>query len=345
MGSYVLQKTTYRAAVRPDGQLLVFTFCNGHEKNVYPHTDRWSLACAGGIDATLRQIGATCAHLEDGLTQLGNDASPADWAQSQMDALNKPVGLIDLPESVVIREPDFRFWMASSQIFRDEDHARQSFANLLERWGKHVGATASPLAESDLLLALDGWSSRCHEAWPSNPGQWLTGHHLFVMDRPPPHSLRADHISRAFSIEKMPSIALWEDANGRWVIGGKLELLQHYWKEVFPALAHPLAQADWRASHQSLIDQITRQAALPAEAVMLRSPGDGAPHGDTAQWKRLFGEDAQKGSLATVAQHLGGHILGELLLRSCSVENVLIDDHEGLADSDATDHLAMAQQS
>ena len=324
MGSYVLQETAYRAAVRPDGRLLVFTFRHGHEKNVYPHTDRWSLACVGDVQATLNHVGLTCASLEDGLTHLPDDRTPAEWAQSQLDLLAQPIELINLPDNVTIEAPDFKFWMASRQAFQDENHARQAFAELLGRCGKQVGDRVCPLDEADLLMELDGFSTRCHNAWPAHPGQRLTGHQLTAMDDARPvHSRDIDvRAPRAFIIDGMPGVALWSNTDGGWTMGGKLELLQHYWQTVFPVHAHPHSRQDWRISHARLVEQLTSQNALPPESITLGKPSESAPHGDIAQWIKLFGEEAQTGSLATVAQHLSGHILGELLLRSCTVHEV-----------------------
>jgi len=350
MGSYILQETDYCAAVRPDGQMLIFRFNHGYDKNTYPHSPRWSLACVSDFKGTLDRIGVTCAHLEDGLTQLRGNTTPAEWAQKQIDHLVHPYPLkiLRLPDTVKLQEPAFSVWMALPGHFEDEADARRQFAQVLDRFGKKVGDTLRPIDEADLLLALDDFGCSCHNAWPNRPWQYADGLTMPLPKGAAPslgdrQSLAAT--PEVVSIKGMPGIVMWSVAGNKdaapgqektWEIGGELQMKQHYWKEVFPgqALHDPHG---WQVA----VDQIKNRSVLPAHAVILGKPSASAPDHDRAQWVSLFGEDAQTGSLDTVAQQLSGHILGEMLLRSCSVLSV--NDQDAPLDEPSDEALDSAE--
>jgi len=344
MAAYILKETAYRAAVRPDGRPLIFSFQKGYDKNTYPRNEGWSLAGVGDLDKILGDIGRTCAYLEDGLTQLPGNASTAGWAQAQINKLTKPVALLQLPESAILKEPVFNLWMISRRKFESETDTRQAFSEILERWGKKVGDVLRPIEDVDLLLELDGFTGRCHNAWPSQPDQYgasVPSAKLSLLDDAAlkGDSRQAPHLE-AFTIEGMPSIALWKQTpasaphEAAWTVGGKLQLMQHYWKEVFPIRA----LGDWRTSHDALVDQIKNRPALPAHAVMLGRPCKSASRFSHEDWVSIFGEDEYLGSLSTVAENRSGsNFRGEMLLRDCSVLSVELNDQDGMVQSDASE--------
>ena len=343
MGSYILKKTAYQVAVRPDGRLLVFTFSNGYDKNTYPHTERWNLACVGDPEKTLRHIGVVCANLEDGITQVPGKTTALEWAEQQIKALLKPIPVISLPDEVTLREPSFGIWMAFGDHFDDEKHARQSFDGLLQQWGKKVGDTlypvSGPASTADFLMQLDKFSRRCHNAWPERPDMSIGLDRQLAMEvleapemqemlgaQMDQHGAAASAMT-AYSIEGMPNIAIWSSAASAsgWAIGSKLQMMQHYWQNVFPAQA---LRADWQEGYRDLLRQVDETEPVAQDTITLSQPGIHAHPASQADWVDLYGESQRTGCLDVVANRFSGHVIGEMLLHSCEVAHFSPDDDQ-----------------
>lgn len=311
MSAFIIEDTTYRAALRPDGRPLIFAYARGFFKNSYPHSPKWILSCAGDIDAVVRDIGMSCSFIEDGITQLRSDQPVADWAQEQILKLQDTIPIIDLPHEAAIQTQNAAGLPIYSE--RETEQIRANLNALLAHHNLKDGDKVAVLENTDLLLALDRITVGCHNAWPKQPP--AGARRLQVVETAA--STKPPIVPKAWRIEGMRSAALWQTPEGNWAIGAKLELLQHFWRDLFPA---QYASSDWQAGYHALRQSLMEGPEMPAQAITLGRPE--TPGADQRQWDDLFGPQAHEGSLAVVAQRLGNHILGEMLLRSSSVKAV-----------------------
>lgn len=225
--------------------------------------------------------------------------------------LQDTIPIIDLPHEAAIQTQNAAGLPIYSE--RETEQIRANLNALLAHHNLKDGDKVAVLENTDLLLALDRITVGCHNAWPKQPP--AGARRLQVVETAA--STKPPIVPKAWRIEGMRSAALWQTPEGNWAIGAKLELLQHFWRDLFPA---QYASSDWQAGYHALRQSLMEGPQMPAQAVTLGRPE--TPGADQRQWDDLFGPQAHEGSLAVVAQRLGNHILGEMLLRSSSVKAV-----------------------
>jgi len=100
MGAYILKDISFFANKDEKSQKdIVWVYTKGHEKNVYPHTEKSSFSFAGDLNSTLRHIGEICASIEDGLTQTESRFLADDYHENAIEFARRAV------ERLLVAEP------------------------------------------------------------------------------------------------------------------------------------------------------------------------------------------------------------------------------------------------
>ncbi len=337
MSATVITDTDYRAFVEPDGDLLIFSFEQTYEKNTWPRTPRWQMACADRISGTIRSIGQACACIEDGIVQLADDMNQTTlsdahyFAERQLAALRDPVKLVGLPETTTIVDPNFESWQWRGYESRDE--MKRRFDGLLESAGIRTERDRTVRVDQsiDLLLRLDRLAQGCHGAWPKEP--MPSDHSLEALGSPDKGVATHDRME-AFRVSEAPSlfIIMHSDAFDPHaddpdieldrlptppIITDSLGALKNYWKNYFPLSAlHESWPDDLAELTQSL-----RSDPTPANTsgITLHRPRD--PKSIPMElWRECAGDGLDEIPLPQVLQHFAdAPWKAEQLAKACDV--------------------------
>lgn len=330
MGSYVMRDAALRAVVLPEGGHVILSYTYGHDKNTYPHENRWHLTHVGDVQSTLRHIGSTCASIEDGLTHISNgycdnqgSKAALMYAQGMLAALAQPVPLAQLPPTTTLSSPYENLWMIARDKFGSREEMMAAYKATLQHWGVPPGSSIATTENIPLLLQLDRFSGPCHDAWPKSP-QAAT-EKVSLPEAQPSPTVPAELPIEAVPVRDAPyRLFLMEHRDGTRALLDALSARKRFWTEVFPSIA---LQANWEDAFERFSAMLDGKGrAVDSWAITIGKPSDQAPECDRALWRSIYGLPrglkSNEGSLAVLLDAMGSHYLGMRLLESCPVVGV-----------------------